>query len=90
MIDAYPLPRIDDLVNNLAKYKIFNTLDLKSAYHQIKIPLEEKQYTAFEADGKLYQFCRVPFGVTNGVSVFQRVIDGIISENKLKDTCLLR
>ena len=86
MLDAYPLPRIDDLVNHLAKYKIFSTLDLKSAYHQIKIPLEEKQYTAFEADGKLYQFCRVPFGVTNGVSAFQRVIDGIITEKKLKDT----
>ena len=40
----------------------------------------------FEACGRLYQFCRIPFGVTNGVASFQRVIDEIISNEKLKDT----
>ena len=52
-------------------------MDLKSAYHQIPIK-EDKSYTAFEANGKLYQFCRIPFGVTNGVACFQRII---IKEN---------
>ena len=34
-LDAYPLPRIDDLINKLSQYKVFSTFDLKSAYHQI-------------------------------------------------------
>ncbi|XP_076037194.1 uncharacterized protein LOC143022734 [Oratosquilla oratoria] len=47
-LDAYPLPRIEDMVHSLAKYKVFSTFDLKSAYHQISIKESERQYTAFE------------------------------------------
>ena len=36
--------------------------------HQIPISQAERKYTAFEAGGQLYQFCRIPFGVTNGVA----------------------
>ena len=73
---------MDDLAQEIAKYKIYCSLDLNSAYHQIPIK-EDKRYTAFEANGKLYQFCRIPFGVTNGVACFQRIIDKIIKENNL-------
>ncbi|XP_068222852.1 uncharacterized protein [Palaemon carinicauda] len=52
-LDAYPLPRIDETVNNVSRYKVFSTLDLKSAYHQVPIREDEKLYTAFEASGKL-------------------------------------
>ena len=76
-LDAYPLPRMDNLAQEIARYKIYCSLDLKSAYHQIPIK-EDKPYTAFEANGKLYQFCRIPFGVTNGVACLQRIIDKII------------
>ena len=58
-------------------------MDLKSAYHQIPIKEKDKPYTVFEANGKLYQFRRIPFGVTNGVACFQRIIDKIIKENHL-------
>ena len=85
-VDAYPLPRIDDMINNLAKYRVFFTFDLKNAYHQLPICDSDKKYTGFEANGKLYQFCRIPFGVTNGVAVFQRQMDKIIKEEKLMDT----
>ena len=51
--DAYLLPRMDDLAQEIAKYKIYSSLDRKSAYHQIPIK-EDKPYTAFEANGKLY------------------------------------
>ena len=54
-LDAYPLPRIDDLVNKMAGYHVFSTIDLKSAYHQIPLKDSDKIYTAFEADGGLYQ-----------------------------------
>ena len=85
-LDAYPLPRIDTMINKLAQYKVFSTYDLKNAYHQIPISQAERKYTAFEAGGQLYQFCRIPFGVTNGVAVFQRLLDKIIKEEELKDT----
>ena len=85
-LDSYPLPRIDEMINNLSQYKVFSTFDLKNAYHQIPIRLDDKKYTGFEANGKLYQFCRIPFGVTNGVAVFQRQMDKLITDEGLKDT----
>ena len=73
-LDAYPLPRIDETVNKIAQYRDFSTIDLKSAYHEVPIKEEEKKYTTFEANHHLYQFCRVLYGVTNGVAAFQRTI----------------
>ncbi|XP_065679006.1 uncharacterized protein LOC136093720 [Hydra vulgaris] len=74
------------MINELAKYKVFSTFDLKSAYHQIPIKNSDKKYTAFEANGKLFQFFRIPFGVTNGVSMFQRSMDKFVEKEKLHDT----
>ena len=85
-LDVYPLPRIDDMINNLAHYRVFSTFDLKSAYHQIPIKETDKHYTAFEANGNLYQFCRILFGVANGVAVFQRLMDKLVTDECLKDT----
>ena len=85
-LDAYPLPRIDDQVNKIAQYKIFSKIDLKSAYHQVPLNQQDKKFTAFEANGALYQFTRMPFGVTNGVSSFQRIMDDLVAKEKLEGT----
>ena len=85
-LDAYPQKRVDDLIEKVSQYSLFSTFDLKSAYHQVPIKEEEKKFTAFEAAGNLYQFTRIPFGVTNGVAVFQRVIDTIIKIENLQAT----
>ncbi|XP_045457867.1 uncharacterized protein LOC123668118 [Melitaea cinxia] len=85
-LDAYPLPNIDSIITQVAKYNIFSQIDLKSAYHQVPILQKEKVYTAFEACGNLYQFTRIPFGVTNGVAAFQRTLQYIIDSEKLKGT----
>ena len=85
-LDGYPLPRIDDMINNLAKYSVFSTFDLKSAYHQIPIPISDQPFTAFQACGKLWEFTVIPFGVTNGVPAFQRKMDEIVTADGLKDT----
>lgn len=86
LLDAYPLPRIEEVVNRVAQYSVYSSIDLKEAYHQVPIRDDEKAYTAFEANGKLYQFRRIPFGVTNGVACFQRIIDKIINDENLQDT----
>ena len=83
-LDAFPLPRISDTVNEIAQYKVFSTLDLQSAYHQIPLKEDDKPYTAFEAKGGLYQFTRLPFGVTNGVACFQREMMKFVEDNHLK------
>ena len=85
-LDTYPLRRINQQVNELAKCKWFIALDLKSAYYRVPLATEDRAYTAFEADGNLYQYCCLPFGVTNGVSCFQRIIDRVIADNDLKQT----
>ena len=85
-LDAYPLPRIDDQINELAKNSVFSTIDLKEAYHQIPIRSDERHYFSFEAAGKLYQPKRLPFGVTNGVACFQRNINEFIERHSLKKT----
>jgi transposase InsO family protein len=85
-LDAYPLPKISELVNTVAHYHVFSTLDLKSAYHQIPLLDDDKAYTAFEANGRLFQFLRIPFGLTNAVAQFQRIMDNFIRENGLLDT----
>ena len=85
-LDAYPVPRIDETVDKISKFKVFSTIDLKSAYHQVQIRAEDRQFTAFEANGGLYEFTRLPFGVTNGVTIFQREMDRFIEENSLEAT----
>ena len=65
---------------------MFSTFDLKSAYHQIPLRESETKFTAFEALGDLYEFVLLPFGVTNGVPSFQRIIDNVVTQEGLKNT----
>ena len=85
-LDAYPMPNVQKMIQDISQYKYYSTFDLKSAYHQIPIRDEDSTYTAFEADGQLWEFTRVPFGVTNGVSAFQRTIDKVFKTEGLCDT----
>ena len=84
LLDAYPLPNMNEMINKIALNDIHSTIDLKAAYHQIKIKDEDKPFTAFEANHRLYQFTRLPFGVTNGVAVFQRKMDEFVEDYKLE------
>ena len=85
-LDVYPLPLMQDVVKQVAQYKIYSTLDMSSAYHQIELPESDRIYTAFQADGSLWQWKRILFGLSNAVPAFQRVIDDIIKENDCKGT----
>ena len=58
---------------------------MKNAYHQIPLHPDDKKLTAFETNGKLLQFKRIPFGLTNAVGAFQRAVTQIIKEDGLVD-----
>ena len=77
--DAYPIPRVDDSLEALGGANIFSSLDLKSAYHQIKILKEDQCKTAFSSPCGLYEFTRMLFGLTNALATFQRVISHLFS-----------
>ena len=85
-LDAYPLPKIDEQINEIATNNVFSTIDLKEAYHQIPLSDSDKAYTALEAAGQLWQFNRMPFGIKNGVACFQRSMDEFIAEEELSKT----
>ena len=84
-LDAYPLPNMNDLINKIAQFKFFSSVNLKYAYHQIPLRAEDRPYTAFEADGQLVQSTRMSFGVNNGV-VSREKMDQFISTNDLENT----
>ena len=84
LLEANPLPKIDEIVNKVANDCFYSSLDLKSMYHQVPLLEREKPFTAFEAMRKLYQYRRLPFSVFIGASAFQRVIDDFIVRHNLK------
>ena len=65
---------------------MYSTLDLTSAYHQVELPTSDRLYTAFEANGALWQWKLIPFGLTNAVPCFQRIVDDIILANNCEGT----
>ena len=83
MLDAYPLPKIEDLVNKVSQDQCYSSVDLQLAYHQVPLLENERPYTAFETIGRMYQHKRLSFKVTNGSAVFQKVINGFIQRNQL-------
>ena len=83
-LDAYPVPRVSDVIAETAKYTKFSSLDLQSAYHQVQLCDTDKPYTAFQAGKRLFQFKRIPFGLRNSGAVFQRILDTMVEENELQ------
>jgi hypothetical protein len=61
--DKYPLPRIEEILDQLGRAKYFSILDLKSGYHQIPISEQSRECTAFSTDTGHFQFKRLPFGL---------------------------
>src|SRR6266581_879727 len=73
--DAYPLPRIDACLDALSGSVWFSAFDLRSGYHQVPMSAADADKTSFLTRSGTFRFRRVPFGLCNAGSTFQRVMD---------------
>lgn len=80
--DRYPLPLIEDQIDKLGKAKYFISIDMKNGFYQIPVSEESTRYTAFVTPDGHYEFLKMPFGICNGPSVFQRAISKAIQHLK--------
>ncbi|KAE8250875.1 hypothetical protein A4X13_0g4298 [Tilletia indica] len=76
--DRYPLPAIDSIFQTLSGKKIFSSLDAIRGYHQLGVKEDDRWKTAFVCHRGLFQYKRVPFGLRNAPSVFQRLMDKVL------------
>lgn len=83
--DAYALPKLEDTFTALTGSKWFSVLDLKSGYYQIEMDEQDKCKTAFVCPLGFWEFNRMPQGVSNAPSTFQRLMEKCVGEMNLKE-----
>jgi hypothetical protein len=76
--DKYPIPNITDVLDKLGKCQYFTTLDLASGFYQVEMDPLDIPKTAFNVENGHYEFLRMPMGLKNSPSTFQRVMDNVL------------
>lgn len=78
--DKYPIPNIADVLDKLGNCQYFTTLDLASGFYQVEMNPEDIPKTAFNVEHGHFEFLRMPMGLKNSPSTFQRVMDNVLRE----------
>ena len=83
--DAYPLPRIEEALDALNAAKYFCSLDLAHGYYQLPMAAKDVEKTAFRVGtGGLYEYLRMPFGLTGSPGTFMRLMDKIFGDQNFQ------
>ncbi|UYV78667.1 LYST [Cordylochernes scorpioides] len=81
--DVHPLPRIEDILDRLARAKYFSTADVSSAYWQVPIHPDSRPLLAFATIDGLYQPTRLPFGLKTSPQIYERAINQVLQGHGL-------
>ncbi|UYV62725.1 K02A2.6-like, partial [Cordylochernes scorpioides] len=76
--DVYPLPRVDDALDNLSGARYYSSMDLRTGYWQIEVDEHDREKTAFITPDGLYEFRVMPFGLCNAPATFERMMDTVL------------
>ena len=76
----YPLPCIDELFDKLQGASVFSSIDLQSAYNQVRLKPEDVPKTAFTTPFGLFEFKVLCFGLTNAPGTFQNIMNDVLKD----------
>ena len=78
--DSYPMPNIDQLVDNSAGFQLLSFMDAYSGYNQIAMHPDDQEKTAFMTDKANYYYNVMPFGLKNAGATYQRVMNRVFED----------
>uniref|UniRef100_A0A8C1XCE3 Gypsy retrotransposon integrase-like protein 1 n=1 Tax=Cyprinus carpio TaxID=7962 RepID=A0A8C1XCE3_CYPCA len=86
--DAFPLPRIEESLDSLTGARWFSTMDLASGYNQVPVSEQDRPKTAFCTPFGLFEWNRMPFGLCNAPSTFQRLMQRLFGDQQCQSLLL--
>ena len=89
MLDQYPITRIDDLIDLLSKANYLTKIDLSKGFLQIPVKRENQSKAAFQTPYGKFEFLRMPFGLVNAPSTFQRSMNLVLQGLEDETSCYI-